>query len=325
MYTLRFPFELPLGQRIDVTEQSSQLGALTFYLKKQDRYYVLTVSGFSSEGAAKQYVKVIWAGLAWLLLGRGLSAKADLDFQAVVYAENPYQAAKNLAKSSGLSIEGRVDGSIDGSRPAVYPTDKKLSIITAGEASVVIGTPASDVLQFLLEGISFPQSASVIAEPKLRLALELYGALFTEFSGNARFLTLVMALEVLAPNTLKTQRVLELLDEWLREVEDLEKGVGEDTEDGASLDALKRELLFRREDSIRRRIRTLVYDTLSANGDSEEADKAAKLAVKIYDLRGTLLHEGRLQDKELTEATRDAKQIVERVLKAKFRHVAGID
>ncbi len=41
----------------------------------------------------------------------------------------------------------------------------------------------------------FASSAQVVADQKLLVALELYGAYFTEVSGNARFLSLVMALD----------------------------------------------------------------------------------------------------------------------------------
>ena len=83
------------------------------------------------------------------------------------------------------------------------------------------------------------------------------------------------------------------------------------------LSRLFRELMFRKEDSIRRQIRNVVKFTLEVNGDTD-AEKAAARAVKIYDLRSTLVHEGTLESPVLTKAIADVKDIVERVLRARF-------
>ena len=242
----------------------------------------------------------------WLLLYRGLSSDAELKPQNITYAEDPHQVAKNLSKSFGVQIEGPVDGLIDGAIPAVYATGKNLRTITMGKPSVTITTPAEDVFKFLSEGASFPKSRDIIEDRKLRVALELYGAYFTEFSANARFLTLVMALEALASGIPRTQIVLNLIEKWNKQVEELEEAVKPDSDDAASLESLRRELLFRREDSIRQQIRGLVFTTLQDNGDKDAANVAGT-AVKVYDLRSRLVHEGKLETQELRKATNDAK------------------
>jgi hypothetical protein len=107
------------------------------------------------------------------------------------------------------------------------------------------------------------------------------------------------------------------LDKWKQEVQELQEPLAPDSEDAASLEALSRELLFRKEDSIRRQIRSLVFTTLQANGD-EDAQAMATKAVQVYDHRSTLVHEGRLDPPVLGKANSDAKNIVERVLRARF-------
>jgi hypothetical protein len=79
--------------------------------------------------------------------------------------------------------------------------------------------------------------------------------------------------------------------------------------------------MFRKEDSIRRQIRNVVQFTLEDNGDTDAKQTAAS-AVKIYDLRSTLVHDGTLEFQVLTKATADAKTIVERVLRARFIQVS---
>lgn len=313
MYTLRFPFSLPPGREIHVTQESGELDGLTFLLKKQDRFYVFTIAGFPTEDAAKRYINNVWAGLMWVLLHRGLPPDAVFKPGKVVYQDDPYQAARNYG------FKKPIDAFLDGGQPAVYPTEKRICIETAGQITPLQTYRAGDVLNFFREGVAFPESAEVINDAKLRVALELWGAYFTEASANARFLTLVMALETLATGIPRTQLVLGLLDKWKKEAEELGNSVEPESDDAISLDAVSRELLFRKVDSIRRQIQMLVFTTLQVNGDPD-ASEMAKSAVRTYDLRSRLVHEGKLESQELSKATADAKHIVERVLRAQFVH-----
>lgn len=126
-----------------------------------------------------------------------------------------------------------------------------------------------------------------------------------------------MALEALAIGTPRTPLALDLLDNWKKEAEALQNIVEPESDDAISLEAVSQELLFGKEDSIRRRIRMLVSTTLQVNGDVD-APEMARRAVRIYDLRSTLVHEGKLDSQVLSKATSDAKHIAERVLRARF-------
>jgi len=96
MYTLRFPFSLPPGQEIALTERSGELGSLGFSFKRQDRFYVFTFNGFPTEESAKGFIRKAWAGLMWLLLHRGLAPDVIFEPSGIVYSEDPLQAARNL-------------------------------------------------------------------------------------------------------------------------------------------------------------------------------------------------------------------------------------
>jgi hypothetical protein len=326
MYTLRFPFRLPPGQEIAVNEEVIELGDLKFSLERNNRLYILTVDGFPSENEANHYINNVWAGLMWVLLQYGLSPDAELKTQKVKYVEDlstdPHQASENLKKVLGFQSEAPVDCLINGARPAVYLSKKNIATITGGEPTVVVTTPAETVLKIIGEGASFQRSDEVIEDKKLGVALELYGAYFTESTANARFLTLVMALEALAVGVRKTRLVLDLIEKWKIELEKLLKTVGPDTDDASSLEALRSELLFRKEDSIRRRIRSFVLKTLRDHGD-KDAEEIAEKAVEIYNLRSKLLHEGWVEPQKLSEATSDTESIVKRILQALFAKKAG--
>jgi hypothetical protein len=128
---------------------------------------------------------------------------------------------------------------------------------------------------------------------------------------------MIMALETLTENRSKHQVALELIEKWRETVENQKRSYPSGSEEYEALDALERELLFRREASLRSQIRTLVHDTLSLNGNPHAMQWASR-AVKVYDSRSRLVHEGKLPRNELLTAEREAKEIVVAVLKAKL-------
>jgi hypothetical protein len=315
LYTLRIPFQLPPGQEIDGSF-STQLGNLVIEVCQEGSRYVLTVEGLESQQAAEDYLQAIWAGLMWVLLQRNLAFQVHMTLQGVVWIPGP------IDNFFGTGRKVTEDGAIDVKRPMVYPSGRKLLKSEAFPVTAVISTRASIVCDVLLEGLSFPYAASVISDRKLMIAIELYEAFWTESSQSARFLTLVMALEALATSSPRPPRVLALLEEWVSQLEEMQNQGDLDSDESGALDSLKHEIFFRKEDSIRSQIRSLVYDTLSKNGDAD-ASEMAKKAVAVYDRRSTLVHEGFLPDSELSDAIRSAQQIVARVLKARFLTVAS--
>jgi hypothetical protein len=240
-----------------------------------------------------------------------------LETQKVYYPDDPQIATENLSRSFGGSLSGPVNGLIDGSQPAVYPTEKLIRVLTLGDVTVKLTTPSSPVLASLAEGAAFRRSDQLFCDHRLRIALELYGAHFTESSSKARFLTLIMALEALATSCSRTQLVLDLMDQWRSQVEGLLHNGDMSREDSESLQALSRELLFRKQDSLRRRIYNLVWSTLEQAGD-KEAERLAAAVKRLYDLRSKLVHEGKLPENLLSDSLAEAKQLVQRVLRAKY-------
>lgn len=318
MYTARIPFRAPLTTRIAEQEAPIEVAGLHYALKWDGYYYVLTATGFPSEADARKFLVQAQASFAWLLLQKGVAADVDLEPQDVRYFDDPVEAAANIGKSFGGRLWERVDTIIQGSQSAIYPSQKEVRVATAFPASVYTTIPAAHVLEVLAEGASRTASHRVAEDNKLAVALALYGAYFTEQSAKARFLTLVMALEALALATLKTPLVMELMGHWRDEVTALKADRSRTVEELASLEALERELLFRREDSIRSQIRRLVIETLTP---ADDAEQAAREALRLYDIRSRLVHEGTLDNRELDEATGRTKKLVHRVLRARFESV----
>lgn len=321
MYTLRFPFRLPVGQTINTNEDTVEIGSKCFHMSKQGNWYVLKIDGFKSEIEAIKFYNQLWAGFMWVILNANLAPSATLEIQKVTYSEDPITTGINIAKSFGFPNGESVDSLIDGSRPAIFLSDKKIKTLVGGEVQITIGIPSNRIFELLNEHSNFSKPAEPFNDNKFHVAVELYAAYFTESSPNARFLTLVMALETLAQGVSRPQTILDLLKKWEGEVEQV-KLSNNDSELVAALDSLLNELLFKKENSIRSQIRSTVRETLMNAGESD-AEEAAKSATKIYDNRSTLVHEGALEAQTLSQSTAEAKLIVERVLRAKFASMAG--
>ncbi len=317
MYTLRLPFELPDGYQINDTDKPIFYGDLEYKLKKESRFYALIIKGFNTEADAEEFISNSWSGLMWVLINCGLAPRWETEPQKIAYTEDPVAAAKNLSKSFKTKNEGEVHGLIDGSLPAIFVSNGNFRSITVGNVSLITGSSSERFFEYFFNGIEFRNCENGFQNQKLRIALELYGAFFSEATPNARFLTLVMVLESLAESEKRPDAVLDLLSNFRGQIEEIETNYSEKSLEWISLESLKRELTYREEDSIRKQIRSLVFNTLSKNGDPD-ALEMAKQSLKIYDKRSTLVHEGSLKPEELGRISSEARAIVERVLKAKF-------
>lgn len=154
---------------------------------------------------------------------------------------------------------------------------------------------------------------SLFASPnseRLRTALELYGAHFREDDARVRFLLLVMAIESLATPTAKHQVAIRLITQWQTQLRTEQAQYSPMSPEFEALEALARELLFRRDDSIRSQIRRLVSTCVSLH--DAEVGEMVNRAVKVYDLRSTLVHTGHLAVTEIEQGESNARQVLER-------------
>lgn len=324
-FTLRFPFQLSPAHRISGLDSRVEFafGSLVAFLEQESPFYILKVVGFSTEAEAQDFAQRIWAGLMWTSLHLGVAFKANFEFDPIVYSDDPETAAKNL-KQLGLK-DIRVDGLVNGNFLAVYPSDKCIRTVTAGEVSFVLENRAEQIITFIAEGASFPRSNEIRSQSKLQTSLDLFVSHFFESSSSARLLTLVMVLESLTESQPKHQTAQCLIDSWRPQLLELKRQIDEtnpNSEESEALEALERELFFRKEASLRSQIRALVVSSLIAAEHLDPVEMGRR-AVRLYDARSTLVHEGTLPREKLTAALRDAREIARIVLQAQFQITAG--
>jgi hypothetical protein len=280
---------------------------------------VTTVDGFASEAAAAEFIPRVVAGLWGLVVRWNVAFRASFIPQRVIYASDPVAAGNNLARSFGQESGSPVDGLAGIEDTVIFPSGKRLRWLGLGEARGIVQTPASLAIPVFKQALSNVDAAALISDEKFKTAIELFNAYFYEASLRARFLTVAMILEVLAPSTEKHPAAQTLVREWKTQ---LQGSLAATSDDDArlALEALDRELDFRRETSIRQRVRQLVRNEFQHLPQPERED-LERQAVKAYDARGTLTHSGRLPDADLDAFHEQSACIVRRILAKRL----GID
>ncbi|MBG56786.1 MAG: hypothetical protein CMK46_00675 [Porticoccus sp.] len=323
MYKIRFPFRLAPGQDLTECNEKKMVGSLSISIGKESGFHCLHIEGFETQKQAVRFYEKIDIGFKYITLNTGLSFLSVGELQKVNYAENPHEARKSLSKSLNITIEEPVDALIDGARPAIYLTEKSIRKITAGSITTTESCLSENFLELFAKSAMFETPDAIRNDGKLLSALDLYSGHFLETTPRAKFLTLVMAIETIVIPTPRTDNVLALINRWKKEAEEELKALDSNSDEYFSLESLRNELLFRRDDSIRRRIKNYIFNLVRSNKD-DDAEQVSADAVRVYDFRSRLVHGGRVNEIELSENLSVAKKVVENVLTYRFEGAVGV-
>jgi hypothetical protein len=168
---------------------------------------------------------------------------------------------------------------------------------------------AQEALMAGIEKVPSPEDI----DPRLNTALDLYLSSYYETSLRACFLTLMTVLEVLAPIIEKHVTAVILITKLHKAIKGRLASKVDDEERDA-LEALQRELDFRKETSIRRRIRRLVLDR--APLDDVDRRTLANNVRDAYDLRGSVVHGNPIDPEHLSSANEIALRAVKLLLRS---------
>ncbi len=257
--------------------------------------------------------------------------EVDIQFHFATQEDVPVEELQESALSVSLAAMAFVNLSIGDLLTPVAPIQVMEIVdkhkLQSDTRLKIWAWPRSHLDELALQGVVdqysrvFSNEVSESQRAKLRIALNLYASHFFERSASLRFLTLVMALEALATPTRRSQLVIGLFDQWERQVNDTKLGMQPDSEEAQELEALSHNFLHQREDSIGNQIRHLIFDAATTLG-GVDASALSRRAMKVYNQRSRLIHDGVLPAGDLNKAEQDAKELLELVLKAKCRPVS---
>lgn len=322
-FSLRVPFQIQPGYALGSTGASSQrtFEHLSVSLDQAQDGYALRVDGFSSTESALRFTPQVWTGLTTLMMERGSAFSGSMDPRPVAYTEQMGKApAGSLVQAFEASSGKPLEAIAHGDAPSIYPTDKNVAFLHMGTPSVTSSIRADEALASVLKGFQAKSAEQVFGDERSRTAVDLYAAALFEQSPAARLLTLSMALEVLAPVSYKHQVVQKLCGQWIGDLNDARAGNANDSVALAALQSLERDLLFRRETSIRGRIRDFVHKEL---GSDAHATTQASRAVSAYDARSKLLHDGRLDAALRGTAIEGFKDVLKEIILRRLQIAAA--
>lgn len=310
-FTLRQPFYVAPGKQVDGYDADSTcIDGRSYRFLYEAPLHIVLVDGFRDEDAALTYRPRLLTSLYWASVDRDLGISFEPEIGRVLYPDDPEAAGRNIAAQK-KSAPRRIEAAIANSHFAcAYRTDTEnyMSKMRVGGCSVVSGTPLAAFKASLAAGI--PRlKAGVEDDSRLSTALALFSARLEEHSLNARFITLVMALEVLAETGERPPVAKDLIKECCEVLARHRKQAA--PEEIASIESLEGAVRQLKRSSITSGICAVVARVLP---DEE------KRVREIYKLRSTLVHEGDASEREVAKAFADATRIVAAVLKSRMTH-----
>ena len=319
-YTLRLSVKTlgqdPIGGL--AVEPTLTFGSILVTAKRRGAHFVLQASDFGSEDEAEDFLPRMKRGLWNLALDHNIAFIPFFERRDLTRPEDPIAAGRNLARSFGQPPDESVQpvhGLTEEGGYTIFPSEESIRLLALGDVRVVVSTNWEAVARTLTEGIQQPGPLTDERASGLATSMDLYLTHFYETSIRARLLTLIMALEVLAPATEKHPKAIELLTKFRGSVE-AELACTDDPEARDAFEALLREIDFRKESSIRRRLRKLVLD--EAPLDTAGRQALAKQMVAAYDLRGALVHTGAIDPQALSEAHKTILESVKLILRGRL-------
>jgi len=306
-FTLRYPVQFVRPQSIGAVDKHV-VGALNLSLEHDAGYHVFTVWHFESSEAAVQFSERLWLALMWAATIRHTAFIVNGIPRIETLLDDPEEAGRRLM------LNRPIDVLIDKAFPAVFPSSARLGFVSAGTVGVSNHLPFERFAPTLQEALDV--AGSVRLTDRLSTALVLFNGHYYEASSASKLVTLMMCLEVLAEGQPKHPEALALLDRWEAELQTTLVETA-DPDLASSLESLARELFFRREDSLRSRVRRLAFDSVRSR-EPDEREAFAKDVVRLYDLRSTLIHEGTVPAPKLGQASSEAREVVGEILRAQL-------
>jgi len=307
-FSLRLPFTLsPTLVLSGEYPVKAQCGQTEISLSETPDGYALETHGCDGERDAESLAAS---------LGGALLRQSVFHSTPVYRSDRGKVTLLAAPRPAPLGLKGMLDGYADDDTTIIYPSDRRLARFRGMPASISLSLPASTFLDRLVGEFLKPGTAGLLANDRLVTAIELFCDVYREGSQRSRFLTLTMVLEVLAEPEDKPPIVRALIERWDTEASSQMEALvtnGETSDNYKALDSLRRELLFRRDVSIRRRVRRL-GELLDTSFAPPEGATYEELAILAYDVRGSLLHTGSVEDTSLAKAYTAADKTVRRAL-----------
>ena len=318
MITLRYPVRLLAGRHLtgDFSNRVTICGHEAKITEEGDGAYVVLIDGLESVESAEALVHVIYRAMCCAMVDLSIPFEAPnslTPLKPLPDGLTPEQAARNLEKSMGLVYMGPIHGWEDWQNASAFPTGNRILFSAAGSVTVRLGTDLQKYFATIDRASSSVNQRPIASPDRIKVALDLLSSSYLEHSNEARFWTLATAIEILAPVAEKHPTAVRLLDEWRARITELLSESTDTPDLRRDYEALQDEFQFRKESSISSRIRKYVATIFGESGASADGTKEAD-AKKMYKLRSTLTHTGKLSSAEIQEGLALSRNLITAIL-----------
>jgi hypothetical protein len=298
-YRSRIKFRCPPGRFLDLDGSEHPVSGTPYVLRSgedagtpvsRSRHLTLSAGGFEQEEQAELDGRVVKDALLWAStrIRIGLDVGADRRQGSIAQAEKDRHY-----RAHGCRLQEDVHG---------------LVVVSEAEpvqfSSISMQVATSVNADRFSAAIAYAYNSKLRFNAKAQLAAEIYNSGFSEATVRSRFLTYVMAMEVLADPGPLGEALQELVSQFISITEDDNRLSEEDRR------SLAQRLRHLKRESIRGSCRRLARELLPTQMYEERI--AEDLARQAYDLRSKLVHEGEanLGMIEMSRFTGSVEQLV---------------
>ncbi len=325
-YVAYLPFVLAPGASLGSLESpvTSTEGSLELKLEKLHHLHAVSLGPFSSTDVAACHLDRLRASLLWLSLEHavGVSYSKILGDVKLFDAPQPVHDSGLISQVAAFVGWSATDGHYDAEKALIRPDHKRLMRWETGQVSVVIGIGVENFFKSLKEALLFSRLQDVMANEKLKLAIELYATYRFELSHNAQLITLVTALESLIPDmeiAACSATVLTQAKEVVKAGRDQYK---QDSAEWSAVNHLLSRIGLLKTEAIATTLRDYVSLVASRHPELGEPEELSTKLRDVYSVRSTLLHEGHPPSQGIGEQLSFLREFVPRLLATLYQESA---
>lgn len=326
-FAIYIPFELPTGREIKVESGGSEamIGGKQFVVERLHHRYALHGGDFRSRNDAESFLSSMRSCLLWFSLLHRIGLRyPETNSECRLYDE-PNKIALDNKFTSLLSKRGWTEthGDFDADKAVVKPEHLCLTRWEAGRVSVRTDLSLDRFISAIDQAHQMPTLPQLVANPKTRLAIEVYASAPFESSAQAQFLILVATLEA----TLVPQEVEAPLAKAIEAAaRTAATHLASANSDGLSNDLpgqLANRILGLKQVSITQQFR----DQILTNAVDLEPWKTSGTLEKdlksVYSTRSRLLHDGTTDQERIKSGLAFLRDFVPAYLSEEFRRAAS--
>ncbi|SDE30750.1 hypothetical protein [Belnapia rosea] len=305
-YTLRVSIKVQGEKPIAGLESSPtiEVNRIVVTIKQNWPQLILSAHGFQSEIDAEDFLEKVKLALFNLAVKFNIAYRHNFPRNPINYFDGPIALSAHLANILGAR-SASIDGVAEAEGYSIYESEKKISFIDFQPGNLTTSIGWISAQASLLEGL---QATPRLIDPKTAIARDLYLASYYETSQRARFLTLIMCLEVMAPRPKRHQKLIDALRCFRSGLNKLR--VNSSKEEEREIEGVLSQIGFSEEQSIKLRIQSLVRSEVPLDISGKEA--LAERMNTAYKVRSNISHNG--DDPNLPNVFDDVLQAVKLVL-----------